>query len=172
MRNLAAVLCFLSLFTFCAVGSVSAAENQVAIINTKKVLAESEAGKKAKEALEKKMQELQATFKTEQEDLIALQEEIEKKGTVWSEEVRQEKAIDFQKKRRALTNKQEDANIELKKLEKELMTPFFKELDKVIKEAAVANGYLVVLPRQGVLFGSDNADITDEIIKIMNAEAK
>ena len=60
-----------------------AAETTVAVLDMQKVLAGSEAGKTAQKAMEKKMEELQEKFKAEEDTLLALQDEIEKKSSVW-----------------------------------------------------------------------------------------
>jgi outer membrane protein len=164
-------------FTFLMVAVLNnipaqAAGNKVAVINIQKVLVESEAGKKAKAKVEKRMNELKASFKKDEDALIALQKEIEKKSSAWSEDKRMEKGREFQKKRQSLADKQEDANLEMKKLQEKNLTPIMKKLETIVAEVAKAKGYTVVLPRNGVLYYDKADDITAATTKALNAKMK
>ena len=63
-----------------------AADTKIAVIDIQKVLVESKAGIKAKGKMEKKMEELKASLQKDENVLIALQKEMEKKAAAWSEE--------------------------------------------------------------------------------------
>ena len=151
---------------------VFAAGNKVAVINIQKVLVDSEAGKKAKAKVEKRMEELKASFKKDEAALVSLQKEIEKKSSAWSEEKRKEKAREFKKKRQSLAEKQEDANMEMKKMQEKYLTPIMKKLETVVSEVAKDKGYSIVLPRNGVLYAEKGDDITAATTKALNAKMK
>lgn len=163
-----------TIFLFVAVlscGVAAAAGESIAVLNLRKVFAASEAGKKAQQEMEKKVKELQEKFNKEEEALAALQDEIEKKSSVWNEEKKQEKAIEFQKMRRDLRVKQEDANLELKRMEEQQLSPIRKELEQVIEKIAKDKGLDVILPSDVVMYSSDAVDITDEVTGALNAAA-
>jgi outer membrane protein len=149
-----------------------AAATKVAVINIQKVLVESAAGKSAKAKMEKKMEQLKKGLKKDEEALIALQKEIEKKSSAWSDEKKQEKAIQFQKMRRNLGVKQDDANLEMKKLQEKYLTPIMKKLETIVTDVAKAKGYTIVLPRNGVLYFDKAVDITADTTKALNAKMK
>ncbi len=155
-----------------AVSTAGATGTKVGYINMQKVLASSNAGKEAQKAMEKKMKELKASFKKEEEALLALKKEIEKKSSAWSEEKKQEKAIEFQKMRRDLGVKQDDANLELKRLREKYIGPILKKLEKVIQEVAEKEGYTMIFPRSAIVYAADSVDLTNEIIKALNAKMK
>ncbi len=163
-------------FLLVAVATTSSATaatvTKVAVINIQKVLVESEAGKKAKAKMEKKMEELKANLKKDENALVALQKEIEKKSSAWSDEKKQEKAMAFQKMRRNLGVKQEDANLEMKNLQEKHLTPIMKKLESIVTEVAKAKGYTIVLPRNGVLYFDKAVDITADTTKALNAKMK
>lgn len=149
-----------------------AADTKVAVINIQKVLLDSTAGKKARAKMEKKMNELRAGFKKDEDALIALQKEIEKKSSAWSTEKKQEKAMKFQKMRRNLSVKQEDANMAMKQMQEKNLTPIMKKLESIVTEVAKAKGYAVVLPRNSVLYVNKSVDITAATTKALNAKMK
>jgi len=155
-----------------ASGSVFAAANKIGVINMQKVLAGSAAGKKAQKALEKKMNELKSTFKKDENALVALQKEIEKKSSVWSDEKKQEKAIEFKKKRRDLGVKQDDANMELKHLREKHLAPILKKLEGVVKKVAQDGGYTLILPHNAVLYNADEVDVTSAVTKALDKVTK
>ena len=149
-----------------------ASDMSVAVLDMQKVLASSEAGKVAQQAMEQKMKELQDKFKKDEDALLALQEEIEKKSSVWSEEKKQNKAIEFQKMRRDLRVKQDDANLELKQLQEKQLGPIIKELEKVVDKVAKEKGYSLILPKTAVVYASDSIDISGEVTQALNEMTK
>lgn len=162
-----------SAFLCCAwlSSAVAQAPGSIAVLNLRKVFASSEAGKNAQKEMEQKVKELQDKFKKDEDALVALQDEIEKKSSVWSDDKKQEKGIEFQKMRRDLRVKQEDAQMELKKLEEQRLGPIRKDLEAVIEKLAKEKGYTIILPSEVVMYSADSIDITEEVTKAFNASA-
>jgi len=153
-------------------GGVAEAAPTVAVLDVQKVVAQSNAGKAAHNILEGKMKELQGRFKGEEDALLAMQQEIEKKSSVWSDAVKEEKAREFQKKRRELQAKSEDARFELKKLQDHELEPILKELKALVEQMGKSKGYGLVLDvRVGVLYHDAAVDITDEVTSALNARS-
>lgn len=153
-------------------GSALAEGVSIAVLNMQKVVLSSDLGKAAQKDMEQKFKELEKKFKKDEEALVALQNEIEKKSSVWSEEKKQDKAIEFQKLRRDLRVKQDDANLEMKQLQEKRLAPIFEELETVVNKFAKDKGYTVILPGQAVLYAVDSVDITDEVTQALNAKSK
>jgi outer membrane protein len=164
---------FVCVLALCISGvSASAATVRVGVVDMQKVLATSSVGKKAQQELEKKMKGLQAEFKKDEEELFALQKEIEKKGLVWSDEMKREKAVAFQKKRRELIGDQEDGRLELKQLEQQLLGPIMAKMETVLKAEGKKGGYTVILPRNAALYFDDKVDLTDTVAKALDKANK
>jgi len=171
LSNLLIIGVFLAV-SLVAAGSTFAGDTKIGVINMQKVLANSTAGKQAQKDLEKKMNELKKTFKKDEDALLALQKEIEKKSSAWSDEMKQEKAIEFQKMRRNLGTKQEDANLELKQLREKHLAPILKKLEQVVKDEAKKGGYTIVVPNNAVLYMNDSVNITEAITKSLDKAMK
>ena len=154
------------------VGSTFAGDTKIGVINMQKVLANSAPGKQAQKDLEKKMNELKETFKKDEDALLALQKEIEKKSSAWSDEMKQEKAIEFQKMRRDLGTKQDDANMELKQLREKHLAPILKKLEQVVKDEAKKGGFTIVVPNTAVLYMDESVNITEPITKALDKAMK
>lgn len=155
-----------------SVNAAQAAGPEIVVLDMQKAVANSDAGKKAQATIEKKLKELQEKFKKDEDALVALQEEIEKKSSVWSEEKKQDKAIEFQKKRRDLRVKQDDANLELKQMQEKELSPILKELETVVAKVAEEKGYKIILPSATVVYNASAVNITDEVTKALNEKAK
>lgn len=152
-----------------------AAENskQIVTVNIQDVLLGSEAGQEVKKVLEGKVGEFQEKFQNEQGEVDALRTEIEKKSTVWSQEVKEEKERDYQKRVREMQLKSEDAQFELQQLEKQVMSPVLNELQKVIKEVGEKNGYAMIIDsRAGLLYVDEALDISEIVKKELDARQK
>ena len=70
------------------VPSLAADQIKIATFNIQEIIEKSKSGSEAKKVMEAKKTELQPKFKGEQDALKAQADEIEKKGSAWSEEVK------------------------------------------------------------------------------------
>ncbi len=129
-------------YTFCSANFVAAAagEIKIGIMNVQKVLVQSEAGKQAGVVLEKKGKELEEKFSGDGAAIAELQKEIEKKGSVWSKEKKDEKVLEFNKMRRDLQTKSEDGRLEMKRLQEKELAPILKTLETVVDRFGKNNG--------------------------------
>lgn len=166
-KNLLAVLVF-SLISFAATGCFSA-DVKIGIMNVQRIIVECEAGKAAKSRFDVKMKELQSTFKSEEDALKGMQDEIKKKSSAWSEEKKAEKVREFQKSGRELQAKTEDARFEMKTLQDKELEPILQALEKVVHKFGKENGYTAIMDsKNGVIYFDEKIDISDTIIKKLN----
>ncbi len=177
MFRSSSLLIFFFLFCFsvslAAAGSANAAEMKIGVMNVQQVLTTSVAGKAAKEKFDAKMKELQDKFKLEEEELLAMQKDIEKKSSAWSEETKQEKVLEFQKRRRELQNKADDGRTELKVLQDKELAPILKALEKVVDTYGSANGFTVILDAKNhVIYFDESIDVSEKLIVELNAAMK
>lgn len=151
-------------------GQVCAAEMKIGVMNVQKVLVNSDSGKSAKAKFDEKMQELQTKFKAEEEELVTMQKDIENKSSAWNDETKQMKVREFQKKRRELQEKSEDARFELKTLQDNELAPILKALEDVVVNYGKENGFTMILDsKSGVIYFSEAVDITDKLVTELNA---
>lgn len=151
-------------------GSSMAAAQKIGIMNAQKIIVQCDAGKEVKVRLDKKMKELQTKFKSEEENLKKLQEEIKKKSSAWSEEKKAEKVREFQKNGRNLQAKTEEARFEMKQMQDKELEPILKTLEKVVDKYGADNKYSAILDsKNSVIYYDKSVDITDEIMKKLNS---
>jgi len=160
---LTVTLVVLAGFTFDSIAA-SAEGQKIGVMNIQKVLLESSAGRKAKEVFEKRMNELQEKFKKEQDSLVALQQEIEKKSSAWSKDKKSEKIRELQLGQRELQAKSEDAKMELKQLQDKELEPILKMLETVVNSYGEKNGYSVILDSKvAVLYADPSIEVSDAL---------
>lgn len=159
------------LSTLCVFGAGQVlAETTIAVMNVQRIITQCDAGKQAKVRFEARMKDLQGKFKGEQDELVALQQEIEKKSSAWSEEKKSEKARDLQKLRRELQTKTEDANFELKQLQEKELQPILKALEGVVTDFGKKKGYTAIFDiKGGVIYFDKTIDVTEALVKELNA---
>lgn len=174
LKRLMVVVCLVVLAGFTVNANTVQAETQkVAVMNIQKVLLESSAGQKAKAVFEKRMNELQAKFKTEQEELVALQKEIEKKSSAWSKDKQGEKVRELQLRQREMQVKSEDAKMELRQLQDKELEPILKMLQTVVNSYGEKEGYSLILDSKvAVLYASPASDISEAVKKELDTRLK
>ena len=160
--------------------SAAAAGMKVATISLQDVLTQSKVGQSAQQQLQGKVQEFQDKFGKEQQDLEAQGAELEKKSSVWSKDILEGKQRDYQMKMREFKLKTDDAQFELKQMEKKIMEPILKDLHEIIAEYGKKENYTLIFEntkkglqsRTGLLYATDEIDITKDILKLLDARTK
>ncbi len=153
-------------------GAAAAAELKIGYINLQKALNECLAGKEAVLELETETKKRQEQVDAKQEELKKLNEEIEKKKTIWSEDVREQKQKELQARMQEFQRFYLQSNDDLKKREQEKKTVIIKDLIEIAKPMAKDKGYAFIFESQGLIHGLPEADLTNELIKIYDAEYK
>lgn len=165
--------------TLCCLGSIfiatvlfvnqsSAAADKIGVVDLRKAILTSTAGQKAKDLIDQKAKTLQADLKKDQDALVALQKDMEKKGAAWNDAMKKEKATEFQKKGREFNAKQQEANADMRKLEEEHLKPLQQKALDVAKKVAKDEGYAFVLPREVLVVAPEDNDITDKVVSELN----
>ncbi|MFN2352918.1 MAG: OmpH family outer membrane protein [Desulfopila sp.] len=148
-------------------------ELKIGIMNVQKVLVQSNAGLEAKEKFEKRKNELEASFAADQQALQELKDTIDKKSSVWSEEKKEGKILEFNKMRRDLETKSKDGQMEMKNLQDKELEPIIKELEQVVNTFGDEQSYSMILDsKNGVVFYDKAHDISDALIEELNKAMK
>ena len=150
----------------------TAAANRIGVVDVQKVLVRSAAGLAAREQLEKEKVSMQREVDQRQGEIEKLREELEKKALLLSPEVKKEREETLQRKVRDLRRLVEDFEKELAKKDQNLTKRIVEELAGVIQRYGREKGYLLILEKRnaGVIYGGQEADLTDEVIKLYDQE--
>ena len=153
-------------------GMAVAAELKLGYVNLQKALNECLAGKEAVLELETETKKRQEQIDVKQEDLKKLNEEIEKKKTVWSADMQEQKQKELQARMQEFQRFYLQSNDELKRREQEKKTVIIKDLIEIAKPMAKEKGYTFLFELQGLIYGPPEADLTNDLIKAYDVEYK
>ena len=155
-----------------APAAVPATPQKIGFIDVQRVLARSQAGVAAREQLEREKAAMQKEMDNRRVDMEKLREELEKKGPLMTAEVRRDKQEQFEKKRRDAARIADDFQKDLEKKESGLLQKVLADLSTVIDRVGKSKGYWLVVERSrgGVLYAANEADLTDEIIRVYDQD--
>lgn len=151
-----------------------AGATKVAVVDLPRVLARSAAGVAAREQLEKERATMQKEMDAKRQELVRLQDELEKKGPLMTADARRDKQDVFERKRRDAARLADDFQKELEKKEQIALQRVYQELHGVIERLGKQRGYHLIVEKRGagvVLYAAAEVDLTDEIIRAYDQEA-
>jgi len=163
-----------SIFVFCiATNSAFATDAKYGYLDMQRAMQTSEAGKEAKEQLAARYTSYQKEINAKQEDLQKLIDEFEKQGMLLSESARYTKDIDIQQRIKELQRFTKDAQDDVLAKDKELTDRIFEGLVKIVQVFCHKNGYtFIFVKNESLVFADDKVDVTDEILKLLDANHK
>jgi outer membrane protein len=147
---------------------------RVAIVDVQRILARSVAGTAAREQLEKDKAAMQRQLDGQKTELEKMRDELEKKGQLLSVDARREKQEAMERKVRDVRRLVDDLQAQLQKKEDALLQKVLQDVAGLIQRLGKDRGFSVVLERQraGVLYNSNDADLTDEVLKAYDDQTK
>jgi outer membrane protein len=158
---------------YLAATSVFAADLKLGYIDMQRALNGSEAGKEAKEQLAAKVKKYQDEINVKQDDLKKLKDELEKQGMLLSESARASKEKDYQNKLKDFQRFTKDAQDELQGKDEEFTRKILEGMEKVIQEYGRKNGFtFIFVKNESMLFVDEKSDLTEEVLKLFNANRK
>ncbi len=162
---------FLTMVFLAAVSAYSA-EVKIGFVDLQRVLSESKRGQEAKAKIEARGNELDKQFQQMQKEVQALKEEIDKKGKLLSANALKEKQREYEQKLKQLETFVQNSRQELQEMEREAVAQILKDAEKVISDIGKREGYTVILEKQRsfILFAPDEIDLTDRVIKALDAQ--
>lgn len=146
---------------------------RVGYVDVDAVLTRSVAGVALRDQLQKEMAAMQKDMDGKIAEVQKLRDEMEKKGALLSAEARKEKQETLERKVRDLQRLKDDYERDLTKKEQELGRRILIDISAVVERVGKQKGYLIIVEKRSaaVIYGSPEADLTDEIIKAYDQDA-
>ena len=147
---------------------------RIGYVDIQRVLARSAAGVAAREQLEREKATMQKQVDAQRTELEKMREDLEKKGQLLAPEARRERQDAMEKKVREARRLVDDLQGTLQKKEEQLLGKVLADVSGLIQKVGKDKGYYMVLERQrsSILYAAAEADLTDEIIRAYDDEAK
>lgn len=145
---------------------------KIGVIDVRRVVSESAAGKRAGERLQTQVKKAEADTLKERQELERMRTDIEKKAPLLKDEERRNLESDFQKRSVILQRTMSDLQQEIQLKEREMMQSILKDLEGVVVEVGKADKFTLILDRSQILFADQGIDITNKVIETFNSRAK
>lgn len=158
----------------CVGGLGLAADLKIGYVDLQKVLNESEAGKKAKEEISKKVKEYEIQVQAKQKELQAAKDELEKQALLLSDEARAKKEREYQQKLKDLQRFTKDIRDDLQMRDSDATKKILEQVLKVVREYGEKEGYTIILEKNesSMIYASESIDLTDIVLKLYNKSLK
>jgi outer membrane protein len=143
---------------------------KIGVIDLQKVLEISTAGKSIQAALKKQKEKMESDLKLKGTEIEKISKRLERESMVMSKEMRQEKEREQRIKINDFKSLQKKYRSDLQKLEVELMNQLQKDVKELVDSIGKKKGYLLIVNKYTVLYSPSSIDITDDLIKRLNAK--
>jgi len=152
-------------FTLASVPA-GAADLKIGYIVTPRLLSESKLGKESSAKLKAKADVAEKALSKKMEEVKKLQDDITKRMAVLNDTEKAKLGEEYEKQLRDAKRAKEDAQRDFDKtrgdIENDMMTKFRTVIEKFAKE----NGYDLILDAGTLLYISQKADVTNEVIQL------
>jgi outer membrane protein len=152
----------------CAIAPTARAETSIAVIDTQRVIMQTEDGLRAQATLKKLFDSRQRELDRKQADLQKEREDIEKQRGVLSKKALQRRIDKWQQELVQLQSVFVEYNKELQKKQSELTEPIFRKAMSIITRMAQREGIDLVVDKQAVPYVRSDLDLTDRVIMLYN----
>ena len=157
---------------FCMNSLYAADVAKIGVIDLQKVLETSTAGKTIQATLKKQKEKMETDLKAKGTDIEKISKRLERESMVMSKEMREEKEREQRIKINDFKTLQKKYRTDLQKLEVQLMNQLQKDIKELVDSIGKKKGYLLIVNKYTVLYSPRSIDITDDLIKRLNAKTK
>lgn len=160
---------------FCLIwlGSAFAADvAKIGTVDIQRIMGTSEQGKAAKAQIKQQSDQMTVALKQKGAEIEALKNQIERESMVMNREKREEKEREFRIKLNDLKTLEKRYRGELQAMEKKLAGDMRKAVFKLVEDIGKKEGYLLIMNNFNIMYAPTSIDITDQIIKMLNAQYK
>lgn len=151
-------------------GAFAQAPNKVGVISIQGAIVGTKDGQKASQELDAKFVPKNKEFQSRQSEIVQLQDQLTKGGTVMAEEKRNQLARDIDEKKKRLERDMQDAEEDLRQEQQKVLASLGQRMMAVLEKYAKDNGFSLVLDDSNqntpVLYASSAIDITQDIISL------
>ena len=143
---------------------------KIGIVDIDQAISSTEEGKAAREELARKKREAEAQVQPMIERYKGLEEDLQAKRFVLSDEALFQKQLDLAEMRNQIQNQMKELEGQLQVDQKRLEGPLTVKLVEIIEEAGKSAGFTLIMRRgsPGILYSREALDITDMIVEKYN----
>jgi outer membrane protein len=146
---------------------------KVGFVDMQAVIAQSKEGLAARNKVAAEAAEKQKEISGKEAEIKQMDAELQKQSPILSDAAKKEREEEIRRRLRDLKRLTEDFNRDLAKREAELVNDLLRDVTAVIRDYGKEKGYSLIVERGqgGVIYGSDPADLTKDILERYNARS-
>jgi outer membrane protein len=148
---------------------------KIGIVSIQDAITNTNEGKKESEALQNRFGARQNALKSQNDEIVALQADLQAKGDKLNDDERASRVKTITDKQKVLQRNGEDFQAEVQQAEQDVLNRLGKKMMEVLDKYAKDNGFTVVLdvsnPQTPVLWASQTTNITKELVDAYNASS-
>jgi outer membrane protein len=167
LRNTCRVVAALLL---AAAGGTAAAQGKIGFVNLERILREAPPAQRAQKVLEREFSKRGQELSQTADRLKKLQENLERNSMTMSDSDRQKQEREFNDLSRDFQRRQREFNEDLSQRRNQELSEVVKQANLAVRQIADAEKLDVVLQNDQVVWASPRIDITDKVIKAIDAK--
>jgi len=146
---------------------------KVGFVDIQAVIAQSKEGQAARNKVAAEAAEKQKEISAKEAEIKQMDAELQKQSPILSDAAKKEREEEIRRRLRDLKRLTEDFNRDLAKRETELINDLLRDVTAVIRDYGKEKGYSLIVEKGqgGVIYGSDPADLTKDILERYNARS-
>jgi outer membrane protein len=147
---------------------------KIGIIDVQRIIDNSDLGKTSLKKLKDRGNEMTSTLKEKEAEIESMKKELAKKSLVMNKEAREDQERILRNKINDLKTLERRYSRELNELQKGLLGDLLEKVGKIVEEIGKKEGYTLIMARGegGVMYAPTGIDITDKVIRKLNALAQ
>jgi len=146
------------------------ATGKIGVINIQQAIAQTAEGNQALEAIRKKYEPKRQELQRRQDEINALQDQLQKQSATLSDEERSRLSRELDEKNRLFKRSQEDDQADFQADTQEAVQRIGQKMVRIIQDYAQKSGYALVIDPAGVqmpvYYAANGIDITEPIVKL------
>lgn len=154
-------------------GSVAKVDGKVGVINSQRLLNDTNAGKRAKDNLSSYSKNRQALMELEERELRRMEEDFVKQSSVLSPAAKRDREEQFRRRMQEYQQKATELNREVQEKQKDVLEGFREKIETVVAKVAKRLGLQVVIDKSKggpTIYHEEGLDISSEVIEEFNRE--
>ena len=154
-------------------GSVVKVDGKVGVINSQRLLNDTNAGKRAKESLTGYSKNRQALMELEERELRRMEEDFVKQSSILSPAAKRDREEQFRRRMQEYQQKAAELNREVQEKQKDVLEGFRDKIETVVAKVAKRLGLQVVIDKSKggpTVYHEEGLDISSEVIEQFNRE--
>ena len=143
---------------------------KLGFVDIQSVISQSKEGQAARNKVAAEAAEKQKEISAKEAEIKQMDAELQKQSPVLSDAAKKDREEEIRRKLRDLKRQTEDFNRELAKREGEILNDLLRDVATVIRDYGKQKGFTLIVEKGqgGVIYGSDLADLTKEILERYN----